>query len=343
MTDRTKASPAATSPWPRRFAVATLAAAVPLVFFGGTVTTLHAGLAIDGWLVLEPGRGDHFLWLYPVDKWFRDLGTFVEHTHRLLGSLVGLLAIATVIATWATDRRRLPRALSIAALLAVVAQGTIGGLRVLEKSEDLAFLHGAIAQAVFAVLGASCVAASPVFGAGGSAFRDGASLQAGRLRALSIVSVGAVYLQIVAGAWLRHGGGGAALALHGVLALAVVVCAALLARQMRLCAGDLAQDLDGPARSRILALRRGLIVSLALQLALGVAALAVVYWLVGPNPDGLGSSVVPTLHVVGGGALLLACVASSMWLHRLFPARTHDSLGRREPELEAHPSLEAVR
>src|SRR5262249_41575588 len=78
---REPAEPA--SPWPRRLALAALVAAVPLVFFGGTVTTLHAGLAIDGWLVLEPGRGDHFLWLYPVDKWFRDVGTFVEHTHRL--------------------------------------------------------------------------------------------------------------------------------------------------------------------------------------------------------------------------------------------------------------------
>ena len=36
------------SPWPRRFALATLAAALPLILFGGTVTTLRQGMAEDG-------------------------------------------------------------------------------------------------------------------------------------------------------------------------------------------------------------------------------------------------------------------------------------------------------
>ena len=78
----------APSPWPRRLAWATLLAALPLVLFGGTVTTLRAGMAIDGWFVLEPGRGDHFLLAYPLEKWLRDPGTFTEHTHRLFGVLV---------------------------------------------------------------------------------------------------------------------------------------------------------------------------------------------------------------------------------------------------------------
>src|SRR5688500_7568632 len=89
---------ARTSAWRRRLALATLALALPLAFFGGSVTTLGAGLAIDGWLILEPGRGDWFLWFYPLEQWFRDVGTFVEHSHRLLGSGVGLLAIATAVA-----------------------------------------------------------------------------------------------------------------------------------------------------------------------------------------------------------------------------------------------------
>lgn len=301
MSETTRAQDAATSPWPRRFALSALLSAVPLVFFGGSVTTLHAGLAIDGWLVVEPGRGDHFLWLYPVDKWFRDLGTFVEHTHRLLGSLVGILAIATVVATWATDRRRLPRVLSVAALLSVIAQGIIGGFRVLERSDDLAFLHGAIAQGVFAVLGASWIASSRTRPVPAGAQSDGR-----RLRRLSVAAVASVGLQIVAGAWLRHGGGYGALAVHLVAALPVLILVPMLARELR--------------RAQHRSLPRWLIGALSAQLALGIATLFVVSIPAGDHAsDRLGTAVLPTLHVLGGGILLLTCVASSMWAHGAFP------------------------
>lgn len=295
------------------------------------MTTLHAGLAIDGWLVLEPGRGDHFLWLYPLDKWFRDLGTFVEHTHRLLGSLVGLLAIATVVATWVTDRRRLPRLVSLAALLAVIAQGAIGGFRVLERSDHLAFLHGAIAQGVFALLGASWIALSPILPAeSGAPAPENAGF--GRsLRRLSIAAVASVYLQILAGAWLRHGGGMDALALHLGVALPVLILVPLLARQLR-TGGDRSTE---EARTRLRALRRWLIGSLAGQVALGVAALVVVSMPAAARAgEGLGTAVLPTLHVVGGGILLLACVASSVWAHRVFPARAAQPPQAAEQDLE---------
>jgi heme A synthase len=182
------------SPWPRRLALSTLLAAVPLVLFGGTVTTLHAGLAIDGWLVLEPGRGDHFLWLYPVDKWFRDVGTFVEHSHRLFGSVVGLLAIATVIAAFASGNPRRTRVLSVAALLAVVAQGD-RRLRVLERARTSPSCtvrsHRPCSRSSARARGLGDPG-SPVVEGSGS-------------RRLAWFG-GAVYLQIVAGAWLRHDG-----------------------------------------------------------------------------------------------------------------------------------------
>jgi heme A synthase len=195
---------------PHALALATLAAAVPLIFFGGTVTTLHAGLAIDGWLVLEPGRGDWFLWAYPVEQWFRDVGTFVEHTHRLLGSLVGLLAIATVIAAYVRDRSRGAWKIASVALAGVIAQGVLGGLRVLEKSEDLAFLHGAFGQLVFALIGATAIATSAAWRRAPALAPDRVS----RLRRASLAAVIAVYAQIVVGAWLRHGGAPLALSGH---------------------------------------------------------------------------------------------------------------------------------
>ena len=321
----------AASPWPGRLALCALACAVPLVFFGGSVTTLHAGLAIDGWLVLDPGRGDYFLWLYPVDRWFRDLGTFVEHTHRLLGSLVGLLAIATVVTTWALDRRRLPRAVSVAALVAVIGQGAIGGFRVLERSEHLAFLHGAIAQAVFALLGASWIALSPGFPAGSDAWVPESVAFGRKLRRFSTAAAASVYLQIVVGAWLRHGGGVDALGLHLVVALPVVILVPLLARELR-GAGDRS---TGAARSALRTARRWLVGSILGQVALGIGTLVVVSMPAQARADGgLGTAVLPTLHVVGGGILLLSCIASAMLAGRVFPAGATGTLPVDAPELE---------
>jgi cytochrome c oxidase assembly protein subunit 15 len=342
----TRSEAVAHSLWPRRFAVATLVAAVPLVFFGSSVTTLHAGLAIDGWLILEPGRGDHFLWLYPVDKWFRDLGTFVEHTHRLLGSLVGLLALGTVVVTFLVDRRPLARWMSATALLAVITQGVIGGFRVLERSDGLAFLHGAIAQAVLAALAASCVAVSPAITAmqGGrthSGNEHQSDLLGRSVRRLAIATSLAVYAQIVAGAWLRHGGGMDALALHLIIAVSVLVLVPLHARELGLAS----ERLSRPAQNQFMGLRRWMIGALVAQVILGVGSLMVVSSpagsLAGP---GLGTAVVPTLHVVGGGILLMACVASWMWTKRVSHDQVEGSIVRPRQGAEGagSPRWEAV-
>ena len=135
-------------PWAFRAAFACALCAVPLLLFGGSVTTLGAGMAVDGWLVAE----GHFLLFFPAEKWFRDTATFVEHTHRLFGVLVGLCALACVACAWFGEERRNARLAALAALLAVCAQGALGGLRVLENDPGLAFLHGALAQLVFAIL-----------------------------------------------------------------------------------------------------------------------------------------------------------------------------------------------
>jgi len=143
--------------WTHRLAVAALLSAVPLVLFGGSVTTLGAGLAVDGWLIAE----GHFLPLFPLESWLRDTGTFVEHTHRLFGILVGLLSLLACARAWRA-RPGLPALAPTAALLAVCAQGALGGFRVLERSPELAFLHGVFAQATFAALALSALLASSV-------------------------------------------------------------------------------------------------------------------------------------------------------------------------------------
>lgn len=308
-------APATASSWPRRLAWATWIATIPLVFFGGSVTSLDAGLAIDGWWVVDPGKGDFFLPLYPLDKWVHSLGTFVEHGHRLLGMLVGLLAIATVVAAFLRERRQLPRMLALAGLLAVIGQGVIGGYRVLEKSTDLAFLHGSIGQAVFALLGACALAMAPSAPSAGRVPADAPAQK--RLFLASIVAIAAVYAQIVVGAWLRHGQSLAALLTHVVLLLAVAGAVTFLAHALRAAAEGAA---DGQK------LRRAWIALWSVfwaQITLGMLAFVWVYVVVGRErtPTELHQSFFPTLHVLGGATLLFLCVAGLVLaLRRRAPA-----------------------
>jgi cytochrome c oxidase assembly protein subunit 15 len=281
-------------------------AAIPLLLFGGSVTSLEAGMAIDGWLVLERGHGDHFLFFYPVEKWFRDVGTFVEHSHRLCGALVGLLAIGTVVATFLTPGRRSARVLAVAALAAVCAQGAVGGFRVLENSPGLAFLHGALGQAVFALLAAAAVVLSPRW----RAAKAGEPRERTDLGRLALGTCAVVYLTIFMGAWLRHSGALVALAAHLVVMLVATVCVLALARGLSTVSGE------GSGRAPLRGARRRLLALLAVQLTLGALSFLVLHVMPTPAAQALHDSLFPTLHVLFGALLLAQCVECAMWSGR---------------------------
>jgi cytochrome c oxidase assembly protein subunit 15 len=318
--------------WSRRLAWAVVLAALPLVLFGGTVTTLRAGMAIDGWWVLEPGRGDHFLLLYPVEKWFRDPGTFSEHTHRLFGTLVGLLAIAYVLVATLRDRRREVVALAVASLVAICAQGALGGFRVLENSQDLAFLHGSFAQAVFALLCVNLVVTSR----GWAELAPVPGTRAAAARTWSWIAAGVAYVQIVLGAWLRHSGAMLPLVLHLVFVVGVIVAVLLAARMLGLAHSEAVErgaDLSPLARAR-----RRLHVLLAVQIGLGGLATLAVLVLSGGFQGSVSTAemIFATGHVLFGALLLAQCVAAAVWAQHL--GATADA-----PATHGHPSLGGVR
>ena len=103
-------------------AVILACATFPLLFIGGLVTSLGAGLAVPDW----PTTFGYNMFLYPWSKMIG--GIFYEHSHRLIASSVGLLTIALAISLWLREKRRWLRWLGIAALLLVVAQGVLVGL-----------------------------------------------------------------------------------------------------------------------------------------------------------------------------------------------------------------------
>ena len=226
-----------------RLALVTAAATLVLVVFGGLVTNTGAGLAVPDW----PTTFGRNMFLFP---WSQMLGgVFYEHSHRLIGSLVGLLTLGLAAALWGAGARL--RWLGLVAAAAVVAQGVLGGLRVVLVQDTLAILHGCLAQAFFALLVTIVLLTSP------RARADVAATDP-TLRTLTLVAAALTYAQIVFGALLTHAG---QMALHLAGAVAVfVVVPVVTTRWSR--SGD---PIAAPAARWLLAL-------LAVQLVLGVGS-----------------------------------------------------------------------
>ena len=88
------------------------------------MTSAEAGLAVADW----PTSFGYNMFLYPFSRMTG--GIYYEHAHRLLGALVGLTTLVLALFLQRVETRRWVRRLGWAALLMVVVQGVLGGLRV---------------------------------------------------------------------------------------------------------------------------------------------------------------------------------------------------------------------
>src|ERR1700737_110937 len=128
------------------FAVLVALSVVALIGLGGLVTSHDAGMAVPDW----PNSFGYNMFLFPVSRWVG--GVFFEHTHRLIASGVGLLTIALGVLTVIIEDRLWVKWLSGIAVIAVVVQGVLGGLRVTEHSAILGLFHGCLAQGFFSLV-----------------------------------------------------------------------------------------------------------------------------------------------------------------------------------------------
>ena len=277
-----------------RLALTTVAATFVLILFGGLVTNTGAALAVPDW----PTTFGHTMFFYPWSQMVG--GIFYEHSHRLLGSLVGVLTLALAAALWREGGRL--RTLGLVMVAAVVTQGILGGLRVVLLKETLAIVHGCLAQAFFAlaVVAALLTSAShrlPVQGF------DPA------LRRLTIAAAAVVYAQIVLGALITHAGW---IVLHFIGAAAVFVFVPMITARLRRTSDAIA----APVAS-------ALIVLLGLQLLLGAGSFVARFtslWIPGGQ---LTMLVVPVTHRLVASLILGAAVVAvvrAMSADRVAPA-----------------------
>ncbi|MFB3818716.1 MAG: COX15/CtaA family protein [Candidatus Methylomirabilales bacterium] len=300
--------PPAGSAWPHRLAMLSAAATCLLILVGGLVTHTGSGLAVPDW----PTTFGHNMFLYPLSRMAG--GVLYEHSHRLLGSLVGLLTVATAAAICLADRRAWLRTLAILAVGLVMVQGVLGGLRVTLLAQGLAMLHGAVAPAFLALLASLALFTSPAWQAGGGPAGQGLR----PLRWLGLAATAALYLQIGFGVVLTHTG--RRLDAHLLVAGGVSVLVPLLVRgALRGAPGPLGR----PAR-----LLCGLWVA---QLLLGgLAYVARFHAAEVPVAPLLGLGA-PLAHRLAGALMLAAAAILTLQIHRLSATSAAAPAGRRVP------------
>jgi heme a synthase len=130
----------------RWFAALTAIATFFLLAAGGLVTSHEAGMSVPDW----PNSYGYNMFLFPPSRWIG--GIFYEHTHRLWASAVGFMTTILAVWVWLKDPRKWMKWLGVAAFLLVVAQGVLGGLRVVLKLDNLGAIHGVVGQSFFVLL-----------------------------------------------------------------------------------------------------------------------------------------------------------------------------------------------
>ncbi len=290
--------------WRRRFSVGTVVATVLLLSWGAVVTSIGAGMAFPDW---PTSLGSYNLFT-PVEGWWQVPAYLAEHGHRLIASLVGVLTMVLAAWTWWADPRAWMRKVGVAAVVLVVAQGILGGLRVLWVSLDLALLHACVAQLFFAVLVAMTLFVTDTWREGEAVLPQ--TEAARRLRRWSYAAAVVTYLQIVLGAFLRHPGAGMS---GGLTALhvtgAFLVVAAVLG--VFVVAEKHFETVSVVRHTAWI-----LTGTMALQFALGLASLLLTLY----EPSGEGSVVayvvLTVAHLVMGAVLFGTSIVMSLLTSR---------------------------
>lgn len=172
----------------------TAAATLALIWMGGLVTSKNAGLSVPDW----PTTYGYNMFFFPFSKWIGNI--FFEHTHRLLASGVGLLT--TILAIW-LFLARAPKwlcALGVIAWFAVVAQGILGGLRVIELKDALGIFHATLAQLFFLLVAAIALFQTQFW----RSLPVQSQTDAGHTRRLLFFTTALVLAQLILGATMRH-------------------------------------------------------------------------------------------------------------------------------------------
>jgi cytochrome c oxidase assembly protein subunit 15 len=177
------------------YAIFVAASVLVLICSGGLVTSHGAGMAVPDW----PNSFGYNMFLFPVSRWVG--GVFFEHTHRLIASGVGLLTIGLCVLTVIIEDRLWVKWLSGIAVIAVVVQSVLGGLRVTEHNAILGLFHGCLAQGFFSLVASVALVTSRFWRRIKHASNE---CDIRSLRFWTIIITVMLFIQLALGASMRH-------------------------------------------------------------------------------------------------------------------------------------------
>jgi len=288
-----------------RFAIFVACATFFLIIAGALVTSHDAGLATPDWPL---SNGQFF------PKMVGNL--FWEHGHRMVATTVGMLTIVLMIYILAKEKRDWVRKLGIFALLAVIAQGLLGGLTVkLMLPLAVSTAHATLAQLFFCTTVSLAVFTSRSWMAAEPLPEEKGTLP---LRYLCTAALVTIFLQLVIGATLRHSATwDQHLPMHLVLThIGGAVAVTIALGMATLTVLQRHKDEKFLARPALIAL-----LLLFVQLSLGIAAY--VTRLKSPaDPQPLNPMISITVaHVACGALVFVSTIILTLRAYRVLPAR----------------------
>jgi len=287
-----------------RFAIFVACATFFLIIAGALVTSNDAGLATPDW-PLSDGQ------VFP--KMVGNL--FWEHGHRMVATTVGILTIVLMVYILLKEKRPWVQKLGVFALLAVVAQGLLGGLTVkLMLPLAVSTAHATLAQLFFCTTVSLAVFTSRSWIEAKPLTEEKGNVP---LRYLCTGALVTIFLQLILGATLRHSATWdrylpvELILAHigGAVAVTLMLGAASLSVLRR---HPEARFLTRPA---IIALTL-----LAIQLCLGIVAYMT--RLASPNdPQPLNPMIAITVaHVACGALVFVSTIVLTLRTYRVLPA-----------------------
>jgi heme A synthase len=174
----------------RRLAVVTALFAYLQIVLGGVVRVSGSGLGCPDWPLCN-GRP------YPP----ANVHAIVEYSHRAVGSVTGVLIIATVAMSWLVFRKRRPLVawLASASLIGVVGEGVLGGVVVAhELAPWLVLVHLGLAMIIIGFLVAAAIMAMPA----------STGIPDRTFRRLAAAATAATYLLLLTGSTVVASGAG---------------------------------------------------------------------------------------------------------------------------------------
>ena len=174
-----------------RWSILLAACTLLLVVAGGLVTSRDAGLSVPDW-PLSYGK-----LMPPMEG-----GILYEHGHRMIATSVGILTIISMIWILRTEKRKWLRTLSILALVAVIVQGTLGGLTVIYLLPWwISTSHASLAQLFFSTTVAMAIFTSAWWVRGAVETEENPKAP---IRSLALAAPILVLSQLALGAAARH-------------------------------------------------------------------------------------------------------------------------------------------